>query len=1006
MCLFATIWGLAAVWQMPLAILPDFPYPRIAVIADAGDMAIDTVLVSITRPLERAASSVPGVTRVRSRTARGSTEISVDFEWTADMFQALTYLRGSVDAVRPELPPETQLTIERQDPSSFPVIGYSMTSTTVDPATMRETADLLVSPTLARLDGIYRVLVQGGDVREFAVTVSPDALAAHGVSVQQVTQAIQDTNSGASVGRFDRQYLKYLVIGTAEMRGRDDVGNAVVAVRNGLPIRVTDVAEVQESSEERVTAATANGRPAVLFSVLKQPGASTVDVSDRIKAALKEIGPALPAGIEIRPFYDESDLLRESIGSVRDAILVGAVLSVIVLFLFLGNWRSSLVVLATLPVTVLATMLILRAWGQTLNLMTLGGLAVGLGLIIDDVVVTVENIHRQRQEGHSIEKAAEHGIQEITKPLLGSTITRICVFLPLLAVSGITGAFFAPLALTLTILLVVSIILALTLAPALSTWLERREEPEWGATHGFVAHIQRGYEWLLRLALRNRWQTLGLAVFLAVLCSFLARALPSGFMPEMDEGGFVLDYYLPDGTSLAETDRQCKVAEAILQATPEVDAYSRRTGMELGFFATEQNLGDFAVRLKPKSQRKRGIEDVMSGIREECAKQVPGMRVEFIQLVQDRVGDMAGEPQPIDVKIFGDEPEKLRELAKQVAEVVGATAGVTEPFDGIVNSGPELTVRIDPGRAARAGFTPKDVIESLSTAMFGSGGTVVRRGERLIAVRVTYPPALRRTEEQVRAIRLISPDGRAVPLETVAEITEGPGTPEQEREDQKPVIGVTASLENRDLGSAVAEIQRKIGAQVKLPEGYSIQYGGLYEAQRQSFRALLVVFLLGIGLVLVVDTCQYESFAEPVALFVSAMLSLVGVVLALFLTKTALNASSFTGAIMNFGMVMTNGTVLMDYIRDRTSKGMPLQEAVVEAGRVRVRPVLMTSLIAILALLPLALGIGAGAEMQKPLAIAVIGGLAISPFFALLVGPVILLLIRGRRRRHPHVEAP
>jgi CzcA family heavy metal efflux pump len=979
---------------MPVAILPDFPYPRVAVIADAGDMAIDSVLVSITRPLERAASSVPGVTRVRSRTARGSVEISVDFEWKADLFQALTYLRGSVDAVRPELPPGTALTIERQDPSSFPVIGYSMTSSTVDPATLREAADLLVAPTLGRLDGIYRVLVQGGDVREFAVTVRPEALAAHAVSVEQVRQAIEDTNVVSSVGRFDRQYLKYLVVGTAELRDGEDVLNAVLKVEDGTPIRVRDVADVHETSEEKITAATANGKPAVLFSILKQPGASTVDVSDRLKSALKDLAPALPAGVEVRPFYDESDLLRESIGSVRDAILIGALLSIAVLFLFLGNWRSSVVVLATLPVTVLTSMLVLRACHQTLNLMTLGGFAVGLGLIIDDVVVTVENIHRRKHEGHPIEWAARVGIEEITKPLVGSTITRICVFLPLLAVSGITGAFFAPLALTLTILLIVSIILALTLAPALSKRLERREAAEWKATHGFIEWLQNAYERLLRLALTHRWQTLALAVFFGVLCMFLVRGLPTGFMPEMDEGGFVLDYYTPDGTSLAETDRQCRLIEEILMAQPEVDAYSRRTGMELGFFATEQNIGDFAVRLKPKSQRKRGFEEITADLRDEIAEKVPGIRVEFIQIVQDRVRDMAGEPNPIDVKIFGDDPEKLREIADRVCGIVGDTAGVVEPFNGVTNSGPELTVRVDPGRAARAGFTPKEVVDALSTAMLGSGETVVRRGERLIRVTVKYPPALRRSEEQVRALRLTSPNGQSVALASIADVAEGPGTPEQEREDQKPVIGVTAQLEGRDLGSAVAEVRQKISAQVQLPEGYSIQYGGLFEAQRQSFHALMIVFLLGIGLVLVADTCQYESFAEPIALFVSAMLSLVGVVVALFLTKTALNASSFTGTIMNFGMVMTNGTVLMDYIRDRTKKGMRLEEAIIEAGRVRVRPVLMTSLIAILALLPLALGIGAGAEMQKPLAIAVIGGLIASPFFALLVGPVILVLLR------------
>lgn len=993
-----TVWGLAAAWHMPLAIIPDFPYPRIAVLADAGDMSIDNVSVSITRPLERAAASVPGVARVRSTTARGSSELSVDFAWDSDMFRALTYLRGSIDGVRGELPPGIEITVERQDPSSFPIIGYSMVSDTVDQATLREAADLLVSPTLSRLDGVYRVLVQGGELREFAVTAKPDALVAHGVTVDQLAEAIRATNVVSSVGRFDRNGLKYLVVGTAELRDRDDVANAVVAAHGEVPVRVRDVAEVLESTEERITAATADGKPAVLFSILKQPGASTVEVSREVTKALGELSPSLPAHVSVKPFYDESDLLLESISSVRDAIVVGAVLSVVVLFLFLGHIRSALVVVVTLPITVLTTLLVLKTLGHTLNLMTLGGLAVGLGLIIDDVVVTVENIHRQRQEGKDGETATADGIAEIIKPLVGSTVTRVCVFLPLLAVGGITGAFFAPLALTLTVLLVVSIVLALTAAPALSVLLERTEGAEWKGTHGLVSWLMDNYGRAARRVLRHPWATLGVAVFLGVLSILLVRTLPTGFMPEMDEGGFVLDYFMPDGTSLAETDRQCRIIEAILMAQPEVASYSRRTGMELGFFTTEQNTGDMAVRLVPKGRRRRGIDDVIASVREGCAKRVPGMRVECIQLVQDRVGDMAGEPNPIEVKIFGDDTAKLEELAEQVGEIVEKTPGAVEAFNGIVSSGPELSVRIDPTKAAQAGFTPQQVVDGLTGTMFGTSAGVVRRGERLIGVRVTAPPALRRTEEQIRALRLVSPtSGRAVPLDAIADVTETTGTLQQEREDQKPVVAVTAALEGRDLGSAVREVRERIRDQVKLPQGFSIQYGGLFEAQRQSFRALLLVFLLGIGLVLVADTCQYESLAEPLALFASAAFSLVGVVFALALTHTALNSSSFTGAIMNFGMVMTNGTVLMDYVRDRLKRGMPFREAVVDAGRVRVRPVLMTSLIAILALLPLALGIGAGAQMQKPLAIAVIGGLALSPFFALLLGPALLLLLRREK---------
>lgn len=996
--LFVAALGAVTVPRMPVAILPDFPYPRIAVIADAGDMAVDNVVISITRPLEDAASSVPGVSRVRSRTSRGSVEMSVDFEWDQDMFEALSYLRSGIDAVRPDLPPDVELTVERQDPSSFPVIGYSLTSRRVSQADLRETTDLLIAPTLRRLQGVYRVLVQGGDIREFTVGVDPEALAAHHVSATDVSRSIEATNLISSVGRFDRRYRKYLVTATSEMTDADTIRDAVVALRDGVPVRVGDVARVEQSSEERLTAVTANGQPAVLFSILKQRGASTVDVSREVAAALADLSSGLPPDVEVKPFYDESRLLTESIGSVRDSILIGAVLAIIVLILFLGSLRASAVVIATLPITVLSTMLLLRLLGETLNLMTLGGLAVGLGLIIDDVVVTVENIHRHLQEGADVRRAVSEGTAEITKPMVGSSLTTISVFLPLVALGGIAGAFFSPLALTLTVMLIVSMALALTAAPALCGWMLRRPAGDGQAHHASRAVVALAglYERLLRWVLARRRVVLISALALPALTVIMYRALPTGFMPDMDEGAFILDYLTPDGTSLAETDRQLLIVEKILMEQPEVEAYSRRTGLELGFFATEQNTGDIAVSLKPKSQRRRSVSQVIEKVRERCLREVPGMECEFVLIVQDRVGDMAGEPSPVEVKIFGSEPPRLREIAGQVAEIVASVPGVVDETDGIVSTGPELSVHVDPAKAGLAGMTPEDVIDQLSALMLGSQATIVRQGERMIGVRVVLPPPLRRTEEQINRLRLVTPSGATVPVGSLATIEENEGTMEMEREDQKPVVAVTANLEGRDLGSAIQEIRSRIDSEVSLPEGYTLRYGGLYETQQSSFRRLLSVFLIGMALVLVVAIWQYEALSEPLALFVSALFSEVGVIGALFLTGTPFNASSFTGAIMVFGMVLTNGIVLMDYTRQRGGPRVPLVEAVVAAGKTRVRPVLMTSVIATLALLPLALGIGAGAEMQRPLAIAVIGGLITSPLFALVLSPAILVALRAR----------
>lgn len=1034
--LFFSLLGGLAITQMPAAILPDFPYPRLAVIVDAGDLAIQDVVIRITRPLEQAASGVPGAKLVRSHTSRGSVEMNIDFEWGTDMFQAYSRLNGMIAGVREQLPPAAHVQVEWIQPSAFPIMGIALTSDRASPRELRDAAQLTIAPYLARLPGIYRANVSGGQVREYQVLVDPRALVEANLTMAQVDKALAASNFIRSVGRFNREAQSYLVLVDAQVPRADVLEQTVVDTRGGRPILLRDVARVREGDQELTHLVVAgyrapDGKPvtreAVQIDIMKQPGASTAQVSDEVMASLRQLQEQLPPGSKAYVFYDEADLLRESQGSLWESILMGGLLAMLVLLLALRSWRSMGIVLLCLPITTLLAFGCLKWMGQTLNLMTLGGLAVGLGLIIDDVVVTLENIYRHLEMGKSPKQAALDGATEIQKPMIGSTLTTVAVFLPLAFLGEIIGGLFSPLSLTLTILLVASVLLAVTLVPLVCAMFLRpirRGEVAPAGNHSLVpsprpavppaagpSHVPprrpRGaahaYETLIRGAMSAPWAVVTAAALLAICGAAAFRALPTGLIPEMDEGAFVLDYQLAAGSPLEETDRACRVMEEEIMNTPEVAGFCRRSGLELGFFATDPNRGDNMVRLKPLRERHRSLTQVREEIEDHLKEKLPGVSFETFPPIVDRVGDIAGEPSPIEVKIFGDDPEQLSKIAEQVEKILADVPGVGKGAHELTPSGPELTVRVDPYRAGLLGLTPDDVASSLELGMFGRVETYALKGDRLIAIRATYPKDERRTEAQIRRLPVYARNGKVVALEEVASITESPGIAAVVRENQKQVLPVKAVIDvtKTDLGTANRQVQRRIKEQIHLPEGFSIQYGGLYYTQQSSFRNLLSVLLLGALLVYIVTLFQYNRYAEPTCLVIAGAFALVGVAAALLVTKSPFNVSSFTGAIMIFGMVMTNGIVLMDTIRNQEAGGLPLEEAIVRAGQLRLRPVLMTASIALLTLLPLAFGVGSGSEMQQPLAIAVIGGLVVSPLFTLILAPTLLYIARRGRTTLP-----
>ncbi len=982
--------GIYSMETLPSNIYPEVEFPRIVMVAKAGDLAPRMMQLAVARPLEEAARSVLGVRRVRSRTIRGATEISVIFNPDTDMPYALQLMQAKTDEVKPDLPADTQLQVERMTPSLFPIFQLNVTGN-LPPADIRDIAEFQLRPIISRVPGVANVEVLASDEREVSVLVDPEKLTANHLSLEQVAEALKATNQVTSVGRLPKDYLQYLVLATGELTSLDDVRRVVVAFRQQAPVYVGDIAEVREGVVDKTILISANGKPGAVVSVARQIRGNIISVTEGVVASLRNYASSLPSGLTLKVVYDLAAFVRSAVASVRDAIIIGGFLAVLVLIAFLRDWRITAIAATTLPLTIIGTFFILHLAGGTINLMSLGGLAIAIGLVIDDAIVVIENIHRHRAAGQPALLAAESGTQELLAAVIGSTLTTVVVFVPLGMLQGVVGQFFAALSLTLAGAVLLSLIYALLVIPNASAYVLRQDR----AHAAGLAWLSDHYGRFLRRALHVPYLVVGVTLIVAALGVVLFYQLETGFLPDMDEGGFVIDYWTPEGTSLPETDRMLKGVEAILHETPEVSGFARRTGAELGLFATAQNTGDFVVKLKDLSQRSRSADEVVSGLREEFAARVPGMTIEFVMLLQDMLGDLEGNPEPIEVKIFGDDIDTLTQIAERVEaglKKVDGVVDVVKPQRG----NPEFDVRVQPTLAAKAGLTVDQISTQLATGLLGSEATAVRRGDRLVNVRVRYPDRDRFNPEWLRQFPLVTPAGNTVPLTAAAELTTSEGQSELHREDLKQMVPVTGRLEGRGMASAVRDVRAMMDG-MHLPVGYSYAIGGLYESQQESFRSMILVAAVALLLVFAVIVAQFRRFSSAMIIMSAAPLSLVGAFGLLLLTATPLNVSSFMGLILLIGLIVKNGIILLDYVDKLREEEADHVEALVRAGSIRLRPILMTTLCTLFGLLPLALGLGAGAEMQKPLAIAVIGGLSVSTIITLIFVPTLVLLV-GKRR--------
>ena len=982
--------GLWALGALPAGIYPEVSYPRIAVVARGGTFEADEMTVAVTRPLEQAVSGIIDLRRIRARTVRGATELSLDFRPKADMQFALSQVQGRLAALLPSLPAGIGLSAERLTPSVFPMLQYELTG--ADPVALRDLADFVVRPRLAGLPDVGAIEVQGGRVREISVQLDPVRLVANRVTTEDVARAIEAEDRAETVGRVDRDYRQYGIVVSGLTNTPDAVGRVVVRQAGSRPLRVADLGAVGYGMEDLVQVVAGNGRPAALVNVSRQPNGSTLALQAAVRAAVDSIRLLLPAGVRLEAVYDQAALVRESVGTVRDAMLIGGALAVLVLLAFLGEWRTTLAASLTLPLTVLITLLGLALAGDSLNLMSLGGLAVAIGLVIDDAVVVVENIER-RLALHPDEPPADvirQGTDEILGPVAGSTLTTVVVFAPLGLLQGVVGEFFRSFALALATAVVLSLVLAMTLIPAtVAHWAtragaaaprNRRRLPlAWlEARHG------RAVGWLLN----HRRIALAAAGALAVTAVVLTRVIGTGFLPEMDEGGFILDYWATTGSALGETDRQVGVLEHILLADPDVQAFTRRTGSELGFAATAPNTGDFTVLLKPHARRSASVYQVMDRVRARAEVEAPAVRVEFVQLLQDVIGDLAGAPEPVELKLFSRDHAAAERAAEAVASAIASTPGLVDLFNGLQGASPELRLNLDPVRVARLGLTADAVQAQARAALFGAEAGTAREADRLVPIRVRLPDSVRLRSDLMSRVPVLGPGGWT-PLGQLGSVSDTGGPSLLLRENLRPYVAVTGRTSGRSLGSVMRDVRAAI-ARVALPAGVTLQIGGQYASQQEAFRELLGILALGTGAVLLVLVGQFDGFRGPLAIVLAAPLGLTGALALLALTGVVFNVSSFMGVILLVGLVVKNGILLLDAARHARAPGVSVHDALIAAGRLRLRPILMTTLCTLAGLVPLALGLGAGAELQRPLALAVIGGLTISTCVTLLLLPILL----------------
>ena len=989
--------GMFAYSKLQTSLFPEITFPKIKVIADAGLQPVGKMMVTVTKPLENAIKQVPDLQYVRSTTSRGSCEISAFMDWNANIDLSQQRIESKINEIKNDLPPETQITVEKMNPSILPVMGYTLESHQLSPIALKQLANYTIKPFLSQVGGVSEVRIIGGKTKEYWITLDQQKMSTLSVTPDMLNTSIGQTGFVKSNGYLSDYHFLYLTVTDATVHTKEDIGNIVVRNTGKRIILLKDLAAIDVKEAVEYTRINANGKEALLIAVIKQPNANLVALSTAMETKIDELRKILPKGVTIAPYYIQADFVNTSVKSVTDSLWIGLALAIIVAVLFLRSLRASATILITIPVTLCLTLIVLYAVGYSLNIMTLGAIAAAIGLIIDDAIVVVEQIHRTHEE-HPEEPTSsllQKAIHYLFPAMLGSSVSTIVIFIPFVLMSGVAGAYFKVLTNTMIITLVSSFFVTWIGLPVIYLLLGRHKK----STRTIKPHNVKNQRWVA-FFIRRPWLSIIIIAALGWSIWFIVPKLETGFLPEMDEGSIVLDYNSPPGTSLQETDRILQQVEKIIVATPEVQAYSRRTGTEMGFFITEPNRGDYLIQLK--KDRTKTTDEVIEDLRKQIEATQPALRIDFGQVIGDMLGDLMTSVQPIEIKVFGNDPQTLKDLSKQVADVVGKIDGTADVFNGIVIAGPSVTIEPDYARLAQFGLTPAGLQYQLQTSLEGNIVGTLPEKEQMTNIRMVYPGSRTLSVADIGRMQIFLPGGQLKPITDLATVTVRPGDAEIQRENLQSMGVITGRLEGRDLGSVVKDIQQEVAAKVVLPQGYHIEYGGAYADQQQSFGELLIILITASLLVFGTILFLYRKIAVALLILLIAVLGISGSYLALYLTHTPLNVGSYTGLIMIIGIIGENAIFTFLQFRDSLAT-QSVDDAVIYAISTRLRPKLMTALGAIIALMPLALGIGTGAQLHQPLAIAVIGGFLIALPLLLIVLPSMLRLLY---RRHSPTATP
>ena len=987
--------GIFVYSSLQTSLFPEITFPKIKVIADAGLQPVNQMMVTVTRPLENAIKKVPDLDYVRSTTSRGSCEISAFLNWNANVDLSLQRIEARIAQIQNTLPAGVQITAERMNPSILPVIGYALETnstsrTTID---MKMLALYTIKPFLSQVKGVSEVRIIGGKQKEYWLTLNPQKMSTLGITPDMLVTTLNQTNFIQSNGYLSDYRLLYLSITDATVHSLDELKNLVISNNGKRIVQLKDISDITISPGVEYTKINANGKEGLLIAVIKQPNANLISVSDDMAKKVEELKKTLPPGVTLRPYYVQADFVNDAVKSVTDSLWIGLVLAIVVAIIFLRSVKASATILITIPVTICLSLIVMYTVGYTLNIMTLGAIAAAIGLIIDDAIVVVEQIHRSHEEhpDEPSKSVVQKAIHYLFPAMIGSSLSTIVIFIPFELMSGVAGAYFKVMTNAMIITLVSSFFVTWICLPVIYLLLTKEKEV---AKVKEKPHKVKKQKWVSFFIHKPYISFIIVAVFGISIWLILPR-LETGFLPEMDEGSIVLDYNSPPGTSLEETDRILRQVEKIITSVPEVKAYSRRTGTQMGFFITEPNRGDYLIQLKKK--RNRTTQEVISELRQRIEASQPALTIDFGQVIGDMLGDLMTSVQPIEIKIFGDDTKKLQQFSEQTAEIISKVQGTADVFNGIVIAGPSVSIIPNNAALAQYGITPQSLQTQMQLALQGvpiNNGVLEK--EQLSVIRIKFPEN-ENSIEGLKQLKIFAPSGRLVSITQLATIQLNPGDAEIERENLQSMGVVTARLENRDLGSVMKEIQRVVKSQLAMPQGYHVEYGGAYAEQQQSFRELLLILITSSLLVFGVILFLFRNFSVALTILIIAVLGIAGSYIALYITNTPLNVGSYTGLIMIVGIIGENAIFTYLQYRESLRENQNVDDSIVYAISTRLRPKLMTALGAIIALMPLALGIGTGAELHQPLAIAVIGGfVAALPLLLIVLPSALRLISRGK----------